>query len=213
MRAEFKNVTGQGKKFRLKNISFPVEDGFITGIVGKNGVGKTTLFHYIVDENAKYTGTILIDGKPLRENHKELMNRIGFISEEQQFLKEKTARENVKLFSVLYDRFSEEKFAEAMTCMGLSQSKTVGKMSRGEFIKFQLAFAMAHDTKLYLLDEATAGMDPVFKKDFFKMLHQIIAVEDTAILMSTHITEEVSIHMDYVVQLSDSSDIDYHTAN
>lgn len=213
MRAEFKNVTGQGKKFRLKNISFPVEDGFITGIVGKNGVGKTTLFHYIVDENAKYTGTILIDGKPLRENHKELMNRIGFISEEQQFLKEKTARENVKLFSVLYDRFSEEKFAEAMTCMELSQSKTVGKMSRGEFIKFQLAFAMAHDTKLYLLDEATAGMDPVFKKDFFKMLHQIIAVEDTAILMSTHITEEVSIHMDYVVQLSDSSDIDYHTAN
>ena len=83
----------------------------------------------------------------------------------------------------------------------MSLNKVVGKMSRGEYLKFQLAFAMAHESKLFLLDEVTAGMDPVFKKDFFKILHEILQQEDVAVLMSTHIKEEVDMHMDYIVTL------------
>lgn len=203
MELEFVKVSGTGKGFRLKDISFKAENGFITGLVGENGAGKTTLFHLIMDEAAKYEGTILVDGKPLRENHKELLQHIGFVSEEQPFFMEKSALENEKLYAQVYRIFDEERFAAAMKQMGVSTGKVIGKMSRGEFLKFQVAFAIAHDTKLFLLDEVTAGMDPIFRKEFFKMLHDIIAGEDTAILMSTHIEEEIAQHMDYVGRLQE----------
>lgn len=205
MELEFKNVTGTGRGFRLRNISFSVPNGFITGLVGKNGAGKTTLFHYIMDEDAKYEGSILVDEKPLQEHYKESMYHIGFISEEQHFFKEKTALENIHFFSVFYPVFESNVFLDRMKQMELSIHKTVGKMSRGEFLKFQLAFALAHETKLFLLDEVTAGMDPIFRKEFFHMLHEVIAMEDTAILMSTHIEEELHTHMDYVVRMENGS--------
>ena len=70
-------------------------------------------------------------------------------------------------------------------------------LSRGEYIKFQMAFAMAHNASLFLLDEATAGMDPVFRKDFFRILRDL-AAQDKVILMSTHIQEELERKVDYV---------------
>lgn len=203
MELEFRKVSGTGKGFRLQDISFKAENGFITGLVGENGAGKTTLFHMIMDEAAKYEGTILVDSKPLRENRRELLQHIGFVSEEQPFFKEKSASENVKLYAQVYRTFDAEKFAGTMKQMGVPTGKVIGKMSRGEFLKFQVAFAVAHDTRLFLLDEVTAGMDPIFRKEFFKMLHEIIAGEDTAILMSTHIEEEITQHMDYVGRLQE----------
>lgn len=202
MELEFQNINGMGQGLFLKDISFTVRDGFITGLVGKNGAGKTTLFSTVMNMDAKYRGTILVDGQSLRE-HRELRNRIGFISEEQSFFLDKTAKENGRLFSTMYDIFDEEKYAENLNRLEVPGGRTVGKMSRGEKIKMQMAFAIAHDAKLYLLDEVTAGMDPVFRKDFFKLLHELIAEEDVAILMSTHIEDEVRIHMDYVAVLDD----------
>lgn len=201
MELEFRNVGGKKKGFEMKNISFQVQSGFITGLIGHNGAGKTTLFRYIVDEDANYEGSILADGVEIKENHAKFMNDVGFVSDEQCFFKDRTAIENVKLLGGFYDEFSLAIFTEQMKQAGLSVNKIVGKMSRGEFIKFQMAFAMAHRTKLYLLDEVTAGMDPIFKKDFFKILHGLMKQEDVAILMSTHIEEEMKVHMDYIATL------------
>ena len=71
-------------------------------------------------------------------------------------------------------------------------------MSRGEMFKFQTAFAMAHKPALYLIDEATAGMDPVFRIDYFKMLQEIISEENASILMTSHIQDEIYRKMDFV---------------
>lgn len=201
MELEFEKVSGIGKKAFLKDISFCVHDGFITGLVGHNGAGKTTLFHTVMAENAKYEGFIKVDGKDIRECREEMLSHIGFVSEEQQFFMEKSAMENGKLYAGVFECFDETVFKEYMRKMGLPLNKVVGKMSRGEYLKFQLAFAMAHDSKLFLLDEVTAGMDPVFKKEFFKLLHEIVQDENVAVLMSTHIKEEVDVHMDYIVTL------------
>lgn len=202
MKIEFRNVTGKAKgnkkDFVLKDISFTAEDGFLTGITGKNGAGKTTLFHYIMDEGAEYEGTILVGDKVLADNFREIMNEVGFISDEQIFFFEKSAMENVNMLWPLYDSFSIKTFKEAMAEMGVSKGRKVGEMSRGEYLKFQLAFALAHESKVYLLDEVTAGMDPIFRKEFFKILHKILENEDVAILMSTHIEEEIEYQMDFV---------------
>ena len=85
-----------------------------------------------------------------------------------------------------------------MKKMELSAAKAVGTMSRGERMRFQMAFAMAHDTRLFLLDEATAGLDPVFRHDFLYMVQTVMAEKGASVLMVTHLTEELEQKADYV---------------
>lgn len=196
---EFKNVTGKTKHFNLQDVSFALEPGFIMGLAGKNGAGKSTLIDYIMNSKQQYTGEILIEGKNIRDNHHDMMNRIGFISDNNTgFLMDLSAKQNVELFGPLYKEWDDASFYKAMQKMGLAPGKIVGKLSRGEMFKFQTAFAMGHKSALYLIDEATAGMDPVFRIDYFKILQEIIAEENASILMTSHIQDEIQRKMDFV---------------
>jgi len=195
---EFINVNGTGKDFCLKNINFTAQTGFITGITGANGAGKSTLFRYISDKTKHYDGEIRYCGKNIREDFSAFQNLVGVVSDEKRFFEEFTANQNTHLLSVFYKEWSQEIFKEKMNQMGVSMNRPLSKFSRGEYIKFQLAFAAAHHAKLYLLDEATAGMDPVFRKDFYKFLHELIATEDVTILITTHIEEEIQSQLDYI---------------
>ena len=193
---EFRNVTGKGKKFRLENISFTAPTGYITGIAGANGAGKTTLFHYIVDRKCNYMGEIVYNGEDIRSNFEELQNKLAFISDEKRFFTDMSIRDNIDMMSIFYDEFYAK-----LREWGIPTGRKLSDMSRGEYLKFQLALSMAHNATLYILDEATAGMDPVFRRDFFNILHEIMINEDITILMSTHIEEEIEMHMDYKVLL------------
>lgn len=196
---EFKHVTGKTKHFNLKDVSFALESGYIMGLAGKNGAGKSTLIDYIMNPKQQYDGEILVDGINIRENHYDILNHIGFISDNNTgFLMELTARENIELFGPLYKNWNDVDFYSAMQKMGLAAGKVVGRMSRGELFKFQTAFAMGHKPVLYLIDEATAGMDPVFRIDYFKILQEIIAEENASILMTSHIQDEIQRKMDFV---------------
>lgn len=201
MNVEFQNVTYQNKKFSLKNLSFTIREGYMTALIGKNGAGKTTLFHLLLNKNAKYKGQILADGTDWKQNQTERMNQIGFVSEEQKFFMECTAQENAEMLQWLYHNFSLEKFRASMERMGVCMQKQLLELSRGEYVKYQLAFAMAHNTQLYLLDEATAGMDPVFKREFFQILHELLIDEHCTVFMSTHLQEDIKKHMDDVRML------------
>lgn len=203
MNIEFQNVTYRNKKFCLKDLSFAIREGYITALIGKNGAGKTTLFHLLLDKNAKYEGNILADGIDWKQNHTERMNRIGFVSSDRKFFMECTAQENAEMLRWLYVDFSPEKFQLHMERMGVCVQKRLLEMSGGEYIKFQLAFGMAHNAQLYLLDEATAGMDPVFKREFFRMLHELLTDEHCTVFMSTHLQEDIQKHMDYVIRLEE----------
>lgn len=198
MLLEFEHVTGTSKNFRLENIGFSLPAGYIMGLAGKNGAGKTTLIDYIVNPKQQYTGAIRIDGVDIRENHVQMRNQIGFVSDVNQFLEERTAMQNAEILGSLFEKWDMELFRDAMKKMDLSTGKTVGKMSRGELMKFQMAFAMAHKPALYLLDEVTAGMDPVFRIDFFKMLQEVIQTEEASVLMTSHIQTEIGQKTDYV---------------
>ena len=207
---EFRNVTGKSKHFNLRNVSFSLEAGYIMGLAGKNGAGKSTLFDYIMNPKQQYTGEILVEGVNIREKHYQMMNRIGFISDNNKgFLMEKSAKENMQIFGILYEDWDEKRFFQAMQNMHLSPGKIVGRMSRGEMFKFQTAFAMAHKPAIYLIDEATAGMDPVFRIDYFKILQEIIAEEDASILMTSHIQDEIQRKMDFVGIMEDGKLVEF----
>ncbi|MDE7310055.1 MAG: ABC transporter ATP-binding protein [Eubacterium sp.] len=201
MEIEFINMTYKRKKFILRDITFKIREGYITALIGKNGAGKTTLFHALLDKNAGYEGEILADGADWRRVQAECMNQTAFVSDEQKFFMNQTALENVSMLQWLFAQFSLDSFQESMERMNLSVQKKLCDMSRGEYLKYQLAFGMAHGSQLYLLDEATAGMDPVFKREFFQMLHTLLVQEHCAVLMSTHLQDEIEKHMDYIVHI------------
>ena len=195
---EFKNVTGKSKKFNLKNVSFQLENGYIMGLAGKNGAGKSTLINYIMEPKGKYSGEILLDGENILDNHTEILNYLGLVSENNIFFEEFTAKQNSELLGILYNDWSQDTFEYKMEKMGVGLDLNVKNMSRGEYMKFQMAFAMAHKPKLYLIDEATSKMDPVFRKDFYKIMHEIIEDESASIILVTHLEEELEFRVDYV---------------
>lgn len=195
---EFTNVTGSKGKFRLQDISFGLPAGYMMGLMGANGAGKSTLMSYIMREDAKYTGTIKIAGQDIRENHAYLRNYIGFVSEDNGFFESLSPMDNVNLMARFYENFDKELFQATMKEMGVSLSTMYYKLSRGEKLKFQMAFAMAHHPKLYLLDEVTVGMDPVFRLDFFKILHKVIETGEASVLMTSHIESEMKQRTDFL---------------
>ncbi len=190
---------GFGKKtFKLEEISFRLPRGYIMGLIGKNGAGKTSFFDCIMDEKKRYSGEMLLEGRSIHENHLQMLDKTGFVSEKNEFMELRTAAQNARMLGRFYSSFDMELFKGMMERCRVSSGKTLGKMSRGETVKFQLAFAVAHRPKLYLMDEATAGMDPVFRIDFYRILHELLKDGDCGIILSTHIDEEIEKQLDYV---------------
>jgi len=196
-------------RFRLIDINFALPKGYIMGLIGKNGAGKTTFFDYIMDEKKKYSGEMILDGKEIHEDHIQTLDQIGFVSEKNQFMEQRSAGQNAQMLGRFYSAFDMYLFESTMESLKLSKSKTIGRMSRGELVKFQLSFAASHHPKLFLLDEATAGMDPVFRIDFYKMLHHLIEKEDCSVILSTHIEEEIEKQLDYIGVLEEGRFISF----
>lgn len=199
----FVEVTGRKRKFHLKDINMELQPGYIYGLMGENGAGKTTLMKYILNEYCRYDGKIYVDGEDISIDHAKTMNKVGYVSEDNHFFEARTGVQNAKILGMLYDDFSIDRFMEAMKTMELSAAKVYKRMSRGERLKFQLAFAIAHNPRIYLLDEVTVGMDPVFRLDFFTMLRNLIKDEECAVLMTSYIRSEIEMKTDYVAVMKD----------
>ena len=196
---ELEQVSGTAKKvFCLKEVSLRLPAGYIGGIVGENGAGKTTLFEYVMNPKKLYSGNILLDGKEIHEDYIAMRQKIGFVSDSNRFFMEKSGRENAKLAACVFDGWDFNLFEKTMKEMKVSATRPLSKLSRGEYMKFQTAYAMAHHPVLYLMDEVTAGMDPVFRMEFFLLLQSLIEKEDASVLMISHIQEEVERKMDYI---------------
>lgn len=198
---EFKNFEG--------DMNFCLEQGFIMGVIGKNGAGKTTFFNKLLGKKKKYKGQVLFCGEEIFDNHIKFVNQVGVISEDNKFYSTLSISDNVKLLGGFYDNFDNDAFKEMLARVQVSGGKKVEGLSRGEMMKFQLAFAVAHHPKLYIIDEATAGMDPVFKVEFYRILHELLEKEECSILMSTHIDEEIDKQMDYIAMFENGKMVSF----
>lgn len=202
---KFENVSGKKKKVGLHNINFALEPGFIYSVIGENGAGKTTLFKYIVKEFSRYDGKITFCGKNIKDFYSDSMCRIGMISEDFHFNFKYSGLQNAQIIGRLYDNFDMDLFKSSMSDMNISLGKLYGEYSRGEKMKYQLAFAIAHNSSLYLIDEATAGMDPIFRIEFFKILRELIKDEKACVLMNSHIMSDVTKQTDYAALMKNGS--------
>jgi len=200
---EFRNVSFSYDDFSIKNVSFSLESGYIMGLVGRNGAGKTTLFNLLSCQLKKYTGEILINGYNCRDSKQYIMDNVAFISENQPFFMDDNALNNGEYLGVYYTNWDMLMFKEYLEKFEVPQYTMIKDLSKGTFIKFQLAFALSHKPILYALDEPTAGLDPVFRREFLTLLQTIIETEDASVLFSTHITSDLDKIADYITMIDD----------
>ncbi len=153
-------------------------------------------------------GEIYFQGMDIRKEKEWFLEKCAYIADDNRFFNKRSALENVELLGGFYDKMDKEIFKTYMKEMDIGCGKMVGAMSRGQFIRFQIAFARAHHASLYLLDEATAGMDPVFRREFYHVLRQILT-EDATIIMTTHIQSDIDKNMDYICRLEQGKMISF----
>ena len=200
IRAE--NASVHFKKFDMKPVNLELPEGYIIGVQGPNGAGKTTLLRMILGDFDQMQGKIEIDGSDNRKYRTELLQKIGVISNDRTFFEMEDAIENEAHFSVFYPNWDGTEYRRMLEKQGLSSVKSIGAMSRGERIKYQLAFSSAYRPRLMVLDEPTAGLDPVFREDFLRALQDFVADYETTVLLATHLEEDLERVADYIIDVS-----------
>ncbi|MDF2821867.1 MAG: transporter related [Clostridiales bacterium] len=198
---EFNHVSMVWPDFSIKDVNFSLEKGYIMGLVGYNGAGKTTLFRLMANQYKRYEGEILIGGYDCRTQEAKVKDITAFISDDQNFFFEESVLKNAEIYSCYYSNWDEDTFQKYLDRFEISTRTKIIDLSRGTFLKFQLAFAAAHHPILYAMDEPTAGFDPVFRYDFLKIIQEIVAEENASILFSTHNTSDLDKVADYITML------------
>ncbi len=196
--------------FCLGPIDLQVPQGTVVGLVGSNGAGKTTLIKCLLglafpDEGAvSILGETVCGARPATRGIPDaLKGRIGVVLDTCAFLQESRVADIGSLGKVAYARWDQGLFERLLGDFGLSSQKSVKELSRGMGMKLTLAFALSHHPDLLILDEATAGLDPLARDELFDLLRDFMADERHAILMATHITTDLEKLADTIVCIDD----------
>ncbi len=188
-----------GEKTVLKNISMNLGEGRIYGLLGENGVGKTTLLTLLCGLKKPNVGTIEIDG------HNPYDRKPSFLSD-QYYLSDEVAAVNMKAtdYAMNYGRFWENfdinKFNEVMAVLDNDPQQKMNKMSFGQLKKTYIAFALACNAKYLFMDEPTNGLDIPSKTNFRKAVTKYTR-EDSVILISTHQVRDLENIIDPIIIL------------
>ena len=193
---ELKNVSKSfGSKKVLDNVNLKISRGKIIGLLGKNGTGKSTLIKLINDLLTANEGKILINGKEIGVESK---NIISYLPERTYLDKSMTVEEVLNYFNGFYKNFDIEKAKKLLKDLGLDINLKLSKMSKGMQEKVQLVLVMSRDAELYILDEPLGGVDPA-TRDY--ILDTILSnfSEGASVIISTHLISDIERILDEVI--------------
>ncbi|MBQ0150673.1 MAG: ATP-binding cassette domain-containing protein [Bacteroidales bacterium] len=193
-----------GSKTVLRNISLNLEQGKIYGLLGENGVGKTTLLTLLAGLKKVQEGSIMTDGEcPYSRKPSFLGNQ--FFLPDDIYPYNSTAADYAKVTGQFWPEFSYEKFLEIMKEFETDPSMKMNKMSTGQLKKAYISFALACNTRYLFLDEPTNGLDIPSKTQFRKAITRYTS-EDSTIVISTHQVRDLENIIDPIIIL-DSQDV------
>lgn len=198
------DITNLCKKyngFELDHISFHLPKGFIMGLVGKNGAGKSTTIKSIMNM-LDFQGEILVNGHDNIQCEKQVKQTVGVVVDQPFFPTIFTLEQVEKYAGAFYENWDKDAYYKLLSKFGLLPKKKVSELSRGMGVKLQLAVALSHKAKLLLLDEPTSGLDPVARDELMDILMEYIQDGENSVLFSTHISADLEKIADYVTVLS-----------
>lgn len=197
-----KEVSKTFESFSIDKLSFSVKKGYITGLIGPNGSGKTTTIRMIMGLIKSGRGSIKIFGEEMAGNEEKIKERIGFVCPENSYYDHLSVKQTGRLVSAFYRKWDNDLFAHYINLFELPLKSKVSQLSTGMKMKLSLSLALSHHADLILLDEPTSGLDPLVRREVLDILSDIIQDEDKTILFSTHILNDLERVADYIVFLN-----------
>lgn len=198
---QVKNLCKQYASFELSRVSFQLPKGFIMGLVGKNGAGKSTTIKSIMNM-LDFQGEILVNNLDNIAEETAVKQTIGIVVDQPFFPVTFTLGQVEKYIGAFYENWDSDTYYKLLDRFGLSAKKKVSELSRGMGVKLQLAVALSHKANLLVLDEPTSGLDPVARDELMDILMEYIEDSENSILFSTHISADLEKIADYVTILS-----------
>jgi len=194
-------LTKHYKNFSLKNVSFQLPRGYIMGFIGPNGSGKSTTIKLIMNLLHRDSGQIKVFGLDNLRHELTIKDRVAFVYDENHYYDELTIREMAKFVSSFYKHWETPTFNKHLKDFGLNPRQKIKELSKGMKMKFSLAIALSHKAELLIMDEPTAGLDPLVRAELLDILSSLIQDERKSVFFSTHITSELDKIADFVTFL------------
>ena len=208
---ELKGVSRRvSDRFSLHDVTLAVEPGQIVGFVGANGAGKTTTIRAALGLIKLDAGEVHLFGQHRDANAPDetqchLRSRIGLVLDTCPFPSTLKVGEVEALVGSAYPTWDRETFASLIDRFGLDPKTKVKDLSRGMGMKLQLACALSHNAKLLVLDEATAGLDPMAREELLDELLAFVSDGQRSVLLSSHITSDLNRAADRVICIDNGS--------
>ena len=189
--------------FTLEPFSMSITRNRVCGLVGSNGAGKTTILKSIFAAYRPDGGLVSLFGHTLEfgvRTYDRLREKIGFVFDTLPF-GPLTIKGLSRIGRATYEQWDQGYFERSLAKADIKINKKCNELSRGMGMRLQLAFALAHRPEFLVLDEPTAGLDPIAREDVLDMLRNFMANERHAILISSHITSDIESIADTIVCL------------
>jgi ABC-2 type transport system ATP-binding protein len=187
------------KSVLFRGLDLSLRDGHIYGLFGKNGAGKSTLLKNMTGLAFPLKGNCLLDGVDVSERPVAVLEEIFFIAEEI-FLPPLTPVEFVKNTAGFYPKFDQDNFYHYLKLLEVDQYANMSRQSYGQQKKALIAFGLATNTKLMLMDEPTNGLDIPSKVQFRKLIASV-QTENRCIVISTHQVRDLESLIDTMLVL------------
>ena len=200
---EVRNLCKVYPAFTLQDVSFAVPAGSVTGLVGRNGAGKSTTLKSLLGLVHPDGGEVRFCGMDTAENEKAFKEEIGVVLGGIDFYPKKKLKTITAVTKKFYVNWDEEAYRRYMALFALDENKRVDQLSNGMRVKYLIALALSHGARLLILDEPTSGLDPVSRDELVQLFKALVADGQRSVLFSTHITSDLEKCADAIVYIKE----------
>jgi len=201
-------------EFQLKEINFELPKGYVLGVIGRNGTGKTTLLRCLTGIYrlagkgvTGASGDVHLDGISINAEEKVFKKQYVFVSHDLPYRSTYRVKELGELLGCYYDGFTMKRYLENLKRFEIPEKKLLEQLSTGQKIRVQLAFALSVDVKLYIFDEPTGNLDVEFRDEFYKIVRELMETGEKSVIYASHLVEELEEMADYVLWLQEEDEV------
>lgn len=188
-----------GQSLLFENLQLTLYPGHIYGLLGKNGAGKSTLLKNMIGLAFPKAGSCLINGQPTAKRLPSVLEELYFIPEEI-YVPALTAKQFLARTAGFYPRFNTSEFYKYLQEFDVPTGSILDKLSFGQQKKFMIAFGLASNTRYFIMDEPTNGLDIPSKVQFRKIMASALT-EDRCMIISTHQVRDLDSLIDTILIL------------